>query len=68
MPQFCILFYANYTILATQKGGHGTMPPLKYAPAYRDSEIRMLSEKHVAVSMLSEKNEVIKFGPKNVII
>ena len=27
MPQFCILFYANYTILATQRG-HGTMPPL----------------------------------------
>ena len=26
--QFCILFYANYTILATQKGGHGTMAPL----------------------------------------
>ena len=21
MPQFCILFYANYTILATQRGG-----------------------------------------------
>ena len=21
MPQFCILFYANYTILAVQKGG-----------------------------------------------
>ena len=28
MPQFCILFYTNYTILATQMGGHGTMPPL----------------------------------------
>ena len=28
MPQFCILFYANSTILATQRGGHGTMPPL----------------------------------------
>ena len=33
MPQFCMLFYANYTILATQRGGHGTMPPPKYAPA-----------------------------------
>ena len=33
MPQFCILFYANYTILATQEGGHGPMaPPPKYAP------------------------------------
>ena len=28
IPQFCILFYANYTILATQRGGHGIMPPL----------------------------------------
>ena len=28
MPQFCILFYANYTILATQRGGHGPVPPL----------------------------------------
>ena len=27
MPRFCILFYANYTILATQRGGHGTMLP-----------------------------------------
>ena len=33
MPHVCIPFYANYTILATQKGGHGTMPP-KYAPGY----------------------------------
>ena len=29
---------------------------------------KLLSEKHVAVSMLSEKNGVIKFGLKNVII
>ena len=30
MPQFCILFYANYTILATQKRGGGMAPcPLK---------------------------------------
>ena len=27
MPQFCILFHANYTILATQRGGHGTKAP-----------------------------------------
>ena len=33
MPQFCMLFYDYYTILATQKGGHGTMSPPKYAPA-----------------------------------
>ena len=25
--QLCILFYANYTILATQRGGHGAMSP-----------------------------------------
>ena len=32
MTQFCILFYANYTILATQRGGgHGPMAPPKYA-------------------------------------
>ena len=28
MPQFFILFYANYTIQANQTGGYGTMPPL----------------------------------------
>ena len=28
MPQFRILFYANYTILMTQKGCHGQMGPL----------------------------------------
>ena len=33
MPQFYSLFYANYTILATQRGGgHGTMPPPQYVP------------------------------------
>ena len=34
MPQFCILFYANYTTLATQKRGswpNGPMAPPKYA-------------------------------------
>ena len=34
MPQFCILFYANYTILATQRRGpwpNGPSP--KYAPS-----------------------------------
>ena len=32
MPQFSILFYANYTIQETQKGSHGQMSPLnKYA-------------------------------------
>ena len=32
MPQFCILFYANYTILATQRGGPWPNAPPKYAP------------------------------------
>ena len=32
MPEFCILFYAKYTILATQRGGHGPMAPPKHAP------------------------------------
>ena len=34
MSQFCILFYANYTILSTQRGGHGPMAPPKYAPGH----------------------------------
>ena len=33
MPQFCIL--SNYTIMATQRRGHGPMPPPKYAPGSR---------------------------------
>ena len=33
MPQFCILFYANYTILATERGeAMAQWPPPKYAP------------------------------------
>ena len=28
VPQFCILFNANYTILAAQRGGPGPMAPL----------------------------------------
>ena len=33
MPPFCILFYANYTILATQRrGAMAQWPPPKYAP------------------------------------
>ena len=35
MPQFCVVFYANYAILATQRGGPwpNGLPP-KYAPGY----------------------------------
>ena len=37
MPQFCILFYSNYTILATQRGGPWPNAPLpKYAPDWID--------------------------------
>ena len=32
MPQFCVLFYVNYTILATQREDLGPMAPPKYAP------------------------------------
>ena len=32
MQQFYILFYANYTILATQRGGPWPNGPPKYAP------------------------------------
>ena len=32
MPQLCILFYANYTIPSTRRGGHGPKAPPKYAP------------------------------------
>ena len=39
MPQFCMLFYAKYTILATQKGAVAQWPPL-YAPASEDRTSR----------------------------
>ena len=32
MPQFCVQFYANYTILATQRGAVAQWPLSKYAP------------------------------------
>ena len=34
MPQFCLLFYAILQSWRPKGGGHGTMPPPKYAPAY----------------------------------
>ena len=39
MPQFCILFYANYTILATQRGAMAQWPPPKYAPVQQGTKI-----------------------------
>ena len=32
MPQFCMLFYAKYTILANQRGGHGPNPLPRNTP------------------------------------
>ena len=32
MPQFCILFYANYLSWRPKGGGHGTMAAPKYTP------------------------------------
>ena len=43
MPLIWILFYANYTILATQKGGHGTIAPPKYAPGPKANSPKVLS-------------------------
>ena len=37
MPQFCILFHANYTILATQRGGPWHQAPLN-TPLMRSIE------------------------------
>ena len=39
MPQFCILFYADYTILTTQRGGMAQCSP-KYAPVYSTIKIK----------------------------
>ena len=36
MLQFCILFYANYIILVTQRGGPWPNAPPKYAPVLKD--------------------------------
>ena len=43
MPQFCIQFFANYTILSTQRG-HGSMPPLN-KPLFATYSIIYLTRK-----------------------
>ena len=43
MSQFCILFYANYTILATQRGKPWPNGPPKYAPARIDFVVVLYS-------------------------
>ena len=40
MPQFCMLFYAKYTILVTQKGGHGPMPPPLNTPLLKTKTLK----------------------------
>ena len=68
MLQFCIPIYANYTILATQKGGHDTMPPPLNTPLPIGTQKLGCRQKSMLLfSMLLEKNGVVKFGPKNVI-
>ena len=62
MPQFCMLFSANYTILATQMGGgHGTIapPPLKYAPA---SWLRLWYLHSPSRTLFSSRSCSISFG------
>ena len=48
MRQFCILFYANYTVLATQRGGHGPIAPPKYAPAINNNNKNIFSRSPMA--------------------
>ena len=42
MPQFCILFYAKYTILATQRKVHGPMAPPLNTPVRTGVLIRRI--------------------------
>ena len=50
MPQFYVLFYANYTVLASQRGGHGTIDPplntplLLFTVLYRNKMVTMLQQ------------------------
>ena len=59
MPQFCILFYANYTILATQRGGHGQMPPLN-TPLLRclTTSIGTDMKYHVVLLLLTAEQQI----------
>ena len=57
MPQFCILFYANYTILATQRWGpwHHA-PPHKYAPAWFESVLTSWFKVSCFISLRQQKS------------
>ena len=49
MPQFCILFLANYTILATQRGGgHGPMLPPQNTPLVLHINVNGIRKKSVS--------------------
>ena len=64
MPQFCMLFYVKYTILATQKrGGMAQWPPAKYAPVYvkrfnRSHNVRLM------ISCLVKSSETLNLCKK----
>ena len=64
MPQFCILFYANYTILATQRRAMAPCPPPKYAPAQHRSKRNIIFAllAHAAYQVSS----AIKFYQKTI--
>ena len=63
MPQFCILFYANYTILSTQRGGTmAQWPPPKYAPAGNLKQIVFLVLVHSAVILNFWCNSFLQYS------
>ena len=69
MPQFCMLFYAKYTILATQRGGHGPMAPPKYAhvPRTWGFEAKELTlEANTKAKDVLEDNTSANDAPKKV--
>ena len=55
-------------ILATQKGGHGTMPPLNTPLLIGTQKLGCCQKSMLLLVCCQKKNEVIKFRPKNVII
>ena len=63
MPQFYILFYANYTILATQRGDHGSMAPPKYTPTSNKEHLPRLmyrvSTAHIWCSLETRESDFL---------
>ena len=56
MPQFCILFYANYTILATQRGGgNGPMPPLN-TPLFTTKKLGSITKNEILLPTMPRLN------------